>query len=76
MVAPRLARADSARWSARMAALPAAVRVGGLTPNAVCSETARFDSGRFKLIFWSLVATLALWVPTYLWWANRQPHNA
>jgi hypothetical protein len=54
-------------------ALPAALRVSGLNvPNAECSPGVRHASGRFKVIFWALVATLALWVPTYLWWANRQ----
>jgi hypothetical protein len=59
-----------------MAALPAAVRVSGIAPNADCSDLAMGDSGRFKLIFWLLVATLVLWVPTYLRWANRQQQTA
>jgi hypothetical protein len=50
------------------------VRVRLATPNADCAADASTpgDSGRFTLIFWSLIATLVLWVPTYLWWANRQ----
>jgi hypothetical protein len=72
VILPRLAQSDSGTWSARMAALPSVVRIAGITPNADCSDVAEGSSGRFKLIFWLLVATLALWVPTYMRWANRQ----
>jgi hypothetical protein len=76
VVLPRLAHQAGGQWSGRMAALPAAVRVSGIAPNADCSDLATGDSGRFKLIFWLLVATLVLWVPTYLRWANRQQQTA
>ena len=72
---PRMSPAGDGRWSARLVALPAAVRVENASPNADCRGVVAGDSGHFKLIFWALVATLALWVPTYLWWANRQ-HDA
>jgi hypothetical protein len=72
---PRMTRAADGHWSTRMAALPSAVRVHGLSPNVECEALPDAESGRFKLIFWSLVATLALWVPAYLWWANRQQRS-
>jgi hypothetical protein len=75
VVLPRMARVDAnGRWAARMIALPSAVRVRLATPNGGCSADASTpgESGRFILIFWSLIATLVLWVPLYLWWANRQ----
>ncbi len=76
---PRMAPGGTnGRWSARMVALPSAVRVQLTTPNVECRRgtAATGESGRFTLIFWSLVATLALWVPLYLWWANRQREPA
>ena len=63
-------------WSARMAALPSAVRLAGAgVPNEKCWLEPK-NSGGLARIFWALVATLALWVPTYLWWANRQRRAA
>lgn len=77
VVLPRMARVDATgRWEARMIALPSAVRVRLAKPNGNCAADAvPRDSGRFILIFWSWIATLVLWVPLYLWWANRQ-HDA
>jgi hypothetical protein len=75
VILPRMERVETdGRWQARVIALPSAVRVRLATPNADCPADASTpgDSGRFTLIFWSLIATLVLWVPTYLWWANRQ----
>ena len=72
---PRMAPAGDGRWSTRLVALPAAVRIENVAPNVDCRGVVAGDSGQFKLIFWALIATLALWVPTYLWWANRQ-HDA
>jgi len=69
---PRMAQSARGRWTATLAALPSAVRIRGATPNALCGDAAPAPSGRFKLIFWALVTTLALWVPAYLWWANRR----
>jgi hypothetical protein len=76
VVLPRLARSEGGAWSSRMAAFPAAVRIAGVQPNADCSDLVEGSSGRFKLIFWLLVATLMLWVPTYMRWANRQQQGA
>jgi hypothetical protein len=72
VIVPRMTPTDDGRWSATMAALPAAVRIRGVTPNAECEHGTDGESGKFKLIFWALVTTLVLWVPTYMWWANRQ----
>ena len=59
-------------WSARMAAMPSAVRLAGAgVHNEKCWLEPR-NSGGLARIFWALVATLALWVPLYMWWANRQ----
>lgn len=76
VVVPRLAQTSGGVWSSRMAALPAAVRITGIQPNGDCGDLAQGSSGRFKLIFWLLVATLGLWVPTYMRWANRQQQGA
>lgn len=63
-------------WSARMVALPSAVRLAGAgVPNEKCWLEPK-NSGGLAGIFWALVATLALWVPLYLWWANRQRQAA
>lgn len=63
-------------WSARMAALPSAVRLAGAgPPNEKCWLEPK-NSGGLARIFWALVATLALWVPLYLWWATRQRQSA
>ena len=69
---PRMTRVSATRWTARMTALPSAVRVEMDLPNAQCAADVTGDRG-FTVVFWSLVATLVLWVPLYLWWANRQP---
>jgi hypothetical protein len=76
IIMPRLARGDGGVWSARMTALPAALRIQGIQPNDDCSDLVEGSSGRFILIFWLLVATLVLWVPTYMRWANRQQQGA
>ncbi|MGH7712066.1 MAG: hypothetical protein ACREOG_12320 [Gemmatimonadaceae bacterium] len=73
---PRMSPTGGGRWSARMAALPSAIGVRGIGPNADCGGESAGTSGNFRLIFWALVTTLALWVPTYLWWANRQRDQA
>lgn len=72
-IVPRMTFNESTRsWSARMAALPSAVRLAGAgVPNEKCWLEPR-DSGGLARVFWALVATLALWVPLYLWWATRQ----
>ncbi len=77
-VLPSVGSSDRARndWSANMAALPSAVRLAGAgAPNEKCWLEPK-NSGGLARIFWALVATLALWVPTYLWWANRQRRAA
>ena len=77
VVLPRMAQVGATgHWEARMIALPSAVRVRQAAPNEDClaEASAPGESGRFILIFWSLIATLVLWVPLYLWWANRQHH--
>ena len=72
-IVPRMAFNESTRsWSAHMAALPSAVRLAGAgAPNEKCWLEPK-NSGGLAPIFWALVATLALWVPLYMWWANRQ----
>ena len=78
VILPRMAQVGATgHWEARMIALPSAVRVRLASPNEECTADASTpgERGRFILIFWSLVATLVLWVPLYLWWANRQ-HDA
>jgi len=72
-IIPRMTFNESTRsWSARMAALPSAVRLAGAgVPNEKCWLEPK-NSGGLARIFWALVATLALWVPLYMWWANRQ----
>jgi hypothetical protein len=55
-----------------MAALPSAVRLAGAgVPNEKCWLEPG-NGGGLARVFWALVATLALWVPLYMWWANRQ----
>lgn len=76
VVLPRVVRQEDHTWSGRMAALPAGVRVAGIVPNASCVVAAAGSSGRFKLIFWLLVATFIVWVPAYMRWANRQQQGA
>ena len=76
VVLPRMAAEGAGVWSARMAALPATVRIRRDAPNVNCDVQVSGASGNFKLIFWALVTTLVLWVPTYLWWANREQHAA
>jgi hypothetical protein len=73
VILPRLTeRGRDHIWSARMAALPSAVRLAGAgVPNEKCWLEPK-NSGGLARIFWALVATLALWVPLYMWWANRQ----
>ena len=77
VILPRMTFTPSARrWSASMAALPSAVRLAGAgVPNEKCWLEPK-NSGGLARIFWALVATLALWVPLYLWWANRQRQAA
>ena len=71
-VLPSIGSTGANGWSLRMAALPSAVRLAGAgVPNEKCWLQPK-DSGGLARIFWALVATLALWVPLYLWWANRQ----
>lgn len=73
VILPRLTeRGRDHTWSARMAALPSAVRLADAgVPNDKCWLEPK-NSGGLARIFWALVATLALWVPLYMWWANRQ----
>jgi len=73
VIFPRMAFTTFTRsWSARMAALPSAARFAGPgMPNEKCWLEPK-NSGGLARIFWALVATLALWVPLYMWWANRQ----
>lgn len=74
VILPRMNRVDAdARWETRMIAVPSAVRVHLASPNGDCpaDTSAKGESGRFMLIFWSLITTLVIWVPLYLWWANR-----
>ncbi|MGH7693838.1 MAG: hypothetical protein ACRENH_02605 [Gemmatimonadaceae bacterium] len=73
VILPRMTFTPSTRsWSTRIAALPSAVRLAEAgVPNEKCWLEPK-NSGGLAGIFWALVATLALWVPTYLWWANRR----
>lgn len=71
---PRLSRSDDAReWRGTFVAVPSFVRVR-LTPDAApCAHVLPTgDDGGLTWRFWLLVAILALWVPTYQWWARRQ----
>jgi hypothetical protein len=71
-VLPSVGNTGANGWSASMAALPSAVRLAGAgMPNEKCWLEPK-NSGGLTRIFWALVATLALWVPLYMWWANRQ----
>jgi hypothetical protein len=76
-IVPRMMFNESTRsWSARMAALPSAVRLSAAgVPNEKCWLEPK-NSGGLARVFWALVATLALWVPLYMWWANRQRRAA
>lgn len=73
VIYPRMSFTKSTlMWSAYMAAMPSAVRLAGAgVPNEKCWLEPK-NSGGLASIFWALVATLALWVPLYMWWANRQ----
>lgn len=75
-IVPRMSFTASSRsWSTRLVALPSAVRLAGAgAPNEKCWLEPK-NSGGLAPIFWALVATLALWVPLYLWWATRQRHS-
>lgn len=72
---PRLSRTDDLRdWRGAFVAVPSFVRVR-LTPDARACELrmSTGDDGGLSWRFWLLVAILAIWVPTYQWWARRQP---
>lgn len=78
VILPRMTRdRTTGFWSARMVALPSAVRItGARAPNEKCRTGGAIGDGGLARIFWALVATLALWVSLYLWWANRQRQQA
>ncbi len=77
VILPRMTFTPSTRsWSTRIAALPSVVRLAEAgVPNEKCWLEPK-NSGGLSRIFWALVVTLALWVPLYMWWANRQRQAA
>jgi hypothetical protein len=73
---PQLARIGDGPWTGHFLAMPSVVRVdrGSASAAVPCDlpgGPAR-DSGAFEFIFFSFLATVALWVPLYLWWVSRQ----
>lgn len=78
-VLPHFTPADSGRWTARLAALPSVVRVdrGQGDPPGSCARILEPGAaGTFGLRLGVFLATLALWVPLYFWWALRQDRGA
>jgi len=76
VVLPQLRATGAGPWTGRFLALPSVVRVdrGAASPDVACDARAgtKGNSGTFELIFFSFLATVALWVPLYLWWVSRQ----
>ena len=65
--------AGSRTWRARLLALPSVirVRVPAAAPVA-CDAATAGTSGGLEWRFWIFVATMAIWVPVYLWWFGRR----
>jgi len=65
--------AGSRTWRARLLALPSLIRVR--VPRAAsvaCDAATAGTSGGLEWRFWIFVATMAIWVPVYLWWFGRR----
>jgi hypothetical protein len=77
---PQLRAIGGGAWTGRFLAMPSVVRLDrGPRPSAgSCAEPAApaGDSGRFEFIFFCFLATIALWVPLYMWWVSRQQDSA
>lgn len=75
---PRMVRAGATgEWRGEFVAVPSfvSVEVGGA--NGACGDALPPSSdGGLSWRFWLLVAILVVWVPTYQWWARRQPEGA
>jgi hypothetical protein len=77
VISPRMTRSGSG-WHATFNALPSSVRIraeqGGRSDGCEGAGPRLIpgNSGRFPVIFASLIATMLLWVPLYFWWAHRQ----
>lgn len=72
---PRFTRhADGRRYEGRFPALPSTLRIRLTREASPCDERVPAgDDGGLTWRFWLLVAILGVWVPTYQWWARRQP---
>lgn len=76
-VLPHLTRDRPGTWTAEFRALPSFVRVDLGGAGAACDERRPAgNAGTFDLRFAIFIATLALWIPLYFWWARRQDHGA
>lgn len=75
---PRLLRTGTpGEWRGDFVAVPSFVSVEVAGTRGACTDERRPSSdGGLSWRFWLLVAILVVWVPTYQWWARRQPEGA
>jgi len=61
-------------WQASMLAIPSRVRIdtSGDGAGSACDHRAAGPTGGLGWRFVIFVATMAIWVPAYLWWSGRQ----
>lgn len=75
---PRLERISRpGEWRGEFIAVPSfvTVRLAGAGNRPCTSPPQASDDGGLSWRFWLLVAILVVWVPTYQWWARRQPEG-
>ncbi len=74
---PRMDRSGAAgEWRADFVAVPSFVSLQRAGGDDSCADAATaHDDGGLSWRFWLLVAILVVWVPTYQWWARRQPEH-
>lgn len=73
---PHLAPTGPPTWTSRFDALPSMVRLDLGPDRSPCDEPRTGgDAGTFDLRFAVFIATLALWIPLYFWWAQRQDRH-
>ncbi len=74
---PHLEASTPGTWTSRFDALPSAVRLDLGPGEPACVEPgAPGDAGTFGIRFAVFIATLALWIPLYFWWARRPDRRA
>lgn len=72
-----LTTGTSHEWRGQFVAVPSFVSVELSGRSGACGDALPPSSdGGLSWRFWLLVAILVVWVPTYQWWARRQPEGA